>query len=423
MIIYIFIVLIFKKVNMKILFVHKSFPAQFKFLVSALALNPNNVVIFITEDAETEIRGVNKLVYDASKPISENYNPYSLNFDLAINQGIHVAAKAMALKERGIIPDVIIGFSGWGCSMFIKDVFPDVPFVCYCEWYLNPQGGVFDFDGEKLSIDARAKLRCDNAHVLTTLSLCDAGISPTNWQKQQFPKEYQNKIEVIPDGVDIDLFSPDENVKFKINGADLELTKKDEVITYAARGLEPCRGYPEFMKAVAILQKKRPNAHFVIAGQNEYFYSYKKSDEEKSKEVLETMFDINMDKVYFVGKLPYKEYAKLLQVSTVHVYLTYPFVLSWSFLDAMSTGCCIVASKTAPVQEVMQDNYNGLLVDFFDVNKLVDKIEYAIDNQNKMSEIRENARKTILEKYDLVDTIAKQMKFIDEVVNQFHTSS
>lgn len=423
MIIYILIVLIFKKVNMKILFVHKSFPGQFKFLVSALTLDHNNVVMFITEDAETEIKGVNKLVYDASKQINENYNPYSLNYDLAINQGIHVAAKAMALKERGIIPDVIMGFSGWGCSMFIKDVFPDVPFICYCEWYLNPEGGSLDFGGEKLSIDAKAKLRCDNAHVLTTLSLCDAGISPTNWQKQQFPKEYQNKIEVIPDGVDIDSFSPDENVKFKINGTDLELTKDDEVITYAARGLEPCRGYPEFMKAVAILQKKRPNAYFVIAGQNEYFYSYKKSDEDKSKEVLETMFDINMDKVYFVGKLPYKEYAKLLQVSTVHVYLTYPFVLSWSFLDAMSTGCCIVASDTAPVNEVMQDNYNGLLTDFFDVNKLADKIEYSLDNQNKMNEIRENARKTIIQKYDLVDTVARQIKFIDEVINKFRTSS
>lgn len=401
---------------MNILFIHRSFPGQFKYLAAALTLNPNNKIMFLTEDESTQIQGVNKIVHKLKTDNGKVYNPYTKNYDIAVSRALKTAEEAQALKESGFIPDVIYGFSGWGSSMFIKDVFPDVPFVCYCEWYLNPEGANLGFDGIPLGLKDRAKLRCDNSHVLTTLSLCDAGIAPTQWQKDQFPKDLREKITVIHDGVDVGLFEPNENVTFAVNDKNLELTRKNEIITYGTRGLEPTRGFPQFMEAVSILLKKRQNAHFIIAGDDSVHYSYRAENSYK-KQMLKK-FDIDLQRVHFVGTLPYNEYVKFLQISSCHVYLTYPFVLSWSILDAMSTGCCIVASNTAPVREVIKDNYNGLLTDFFNVNQLVEKIEYALDNKQKMQEIRQNARQLMLDKYDFIKLVPQQIKFLQSFINK-----
>lgn len=395
---------------MKILFVHRGFPGQFKYLAAALTLNPNNQIIFLTEDETGQIKGVNKIVHKVKTDNHKVHNHYTKQYDIAVERALKTAEQAEKLKNEGFIPDLIYGFSGWGSSMFIKDVFPEVPFICYCEWFLNPENSHLDFDGTKLALKDRAKLRCDNAHVLTTLSLCDGAISPTNWQKSQFPKELQNKITVIHDGVDVGLFEPNKDVKFIIKDKNLELTTNDEVITYGTRGLEPTRGFPQFMEAISILLKKRPNAHFVIAGDDTVCYSYRTESTYKKK-MLEK-FDIDLKRVHFVGTLPYNDYAKFLQVSSCHVYLTYPFVLSWSILDAMSAGCCIVGSNTQPVQEVIEDNYNGLLCEFFDVNQLVEKIEYTLGNKDKMVSIRNNARNLMLDKYDLLKTVPQQINFL-----------
>lgn len=396
--------------KMKILFVHRGFPGQFKYLAAALTLDPNNEIFFLTEDEIGSINGVNKIVHKVKTGTHEAYNSYSKNYDIAIERALETAEQAEILKNNGFKPDIIYGFSGWGSSMFIKDVFPDVPFICYCEWYLNPEGAHLGFDGTKLGLKERAKLRCDNAHVLTTLALCDGGISPTHWQKSQFPKEFQDKISVVHDGVDVGLFEPNKDVKFIIKDKNIELTTKDEVITYGTRGLEPTRGFPQFMEAVAKLLKKRPKAHFIIAGEDIVCYSHKTTGTYK-KQMLK-QFDIDLNRVHFVGTLPYNDYAKFLQVSSCHVYLTYPFVLSWSILDALSTGCLVVGSNTAPVTEVIEDNFNGLLAEFFNVNQLVEKIEYALENKDRMEEIRKNARQSMLDKYDLIRTVPQQIRFL-----------
>jgi glycosyltransferase involved in cell wall biosynthesis len=288
-----------------------------------------------------------------------------------------------------------------------------VPFVAYCEWYLNPTGANIGFDGTEISLEEKERLRCNNAHVLTTLAAADSAISPTQWQKEQFPKEFHHKISVIHDGVDTGLFAPDEIVKFTINN--VEFTKNDEVITYGTRGFEPTRGFPQFMEAAEKLLKKRPNAHILIAGENKVHYGAKNVD---YKALMLKNLDLDMNRVHFVGTLPYNEYKKFLQVSTVHVYLTYPFILSWSILDAMSTGCCLVASNTAPVLEVIEDNYNGLLTDFFNVDKIVEKIEYALENKEKMQQIRQNARQSVVEKYDLAKVVPLQLLALQKVKSE-----
>lgn len=406
---------------MKILFIHRSFPGQFKYLATFLSLDPNNTVLFLTEDEENQIQGIKKILYKTEKNEKQNCHPYLLNYESAVSHAISVSKKLTELKENGFIPDIIYGFSGWGSSMFVKDIFPDVPFLCYCEWFLNPETSNTKFEGKPITIEDIVRLRCNNSHVLTTLSLCDGGISPTSWQKNQFPKEFQDKIKVIHDGVDTGLFSPDDNVKFVVKEKNLEFTTQDEVITYGTRGFEPMRGFPEFMEAVAKLLKKRPHAHFLIAGDETVHYSPQKST--NYKELMLKKLDIDMNRVHFVGKLPYSEYKKFLQVSSVHVYLTYPFVLSWSILDAMSCGCCLVASNTTPVLEVIEDNYNGLLTDFFNIDKLVEKIEWALDNKNKTNAIRKNARQSVVEKFDLTKVLPQQIQAIKAVKNEIQEES
>lgn len=399
---------------MNILFIHRSFPGQFKYLAAALTLDPNNKVVFITEDEQNHIQGVNKILYKSE--VNNKQNKYLKVYDFAVSQALSVAKKAQELKDQGFIPDIIYGFLGWGCSMFIKEVFPDVPLLCYCEWYLNPEGAKLGFGGEALGLEDRMKLRCDNSHPLMTLSLCDGAIAPTQWQKNQFPKEFQDKIKVVHDGFDTGIFVPNEEAKFIVKDKNLELTTKDEIITYGTRGFEPCRGFPQFMEAVEVLLKKRPKAHFLIAGDDNVYYSERK--EKTYKTLMLEKLNLDMSRVHFVGTLPLKEYIKFLQVSSVHIYLTYPFVLSWSVFEAMSSGCCLVASNTAPVLDVVKDNYNGLLTDFFDVNQLAEKIEYALDNKEKMAAIRENARKTVVNEYDLTMSLYQHIQMIQNLVKK-----
>lgn len=399
---------------MKILFLHRSFPSQFKFLAIALSVDPNSSVMFITNDKETELDGITKYVYDVPDQGASDCHPYLKSFERDILHGQAAAKVALGLKKQGIKPDIIVGHS-WGTSLFIKEVFPDVPFICYFEWFNKTENSIADFDGKEptaiKTINEKAMLKCNNTRVLADLCNCDGAMSPTNWQKSQFPKEFQDKIKVIYDGVDTHLCKPDENASFLIKDKNLTLTAKDEVITYATRGLEPIRGFPQFMEAVEKLLVSRPNAHFVIAGKDAVTYG-QKLEKGTYKELMLSKFNIDLKRVHFVDKLPYEEYLKLLQISSVHIYLTYPFILSWSFIDAMSVGCCIVSSKTPPVMEVMEDNKNGLLVDFFNVGELVNKVEYALNHKAEMQVLRNNARQTIIEKYSMDICLPEQIMYI-----------
>lgn len=401
---------------MNILFIHKNFPSQFQYIAVVLANNPDNVVTAITNEGEKELDGVNKLVYKINRAACKNTHSYLQTYENALLHGQAVADVLSAMKKKGFKPDIIYGFNGWGSTMFVKDIFPDVPLLSYCEWFYNAEGADIGFNGQNLNEDERAKLRCRNSHFLIDLYSCDACISPTQWQKSQFPKEFHEKIRVIHDGIDIDHCVPDKNAKFIVKGKSLELTAQDEVITYGTRGMEPYRGFPQFMEAAEQLLNKRPNAHFVIAGHDKVFYG-QKPEKGTYKELMLKKLNLDMKRVHFVGGLSLIDYIKLLQISSVHVYLTYPFVLSWSILDAMSAGCCIVASNTQPVLEVMQDNYNGLLVDFFNVNQLVEKIEYALNNKNEMQIIRDNARKTVVENYSLMKLLPQQINYIKSLIH------
>lgn len=425
---------------MNILFIHRSFPAQFKYLATELAKKNN--VVFITNSPTYEIDGIKKILY---KPQQPKFNDEYLNgYELAIEHGKAAAEEAKKLKRQGFIPDVIYGHSGWGVTMFMKDIFPNVPLICYFEWFCNADGADTGFDGTIITEEQRAGLRCSNSQVLIDLYSCDAGISPTNWQKNQFPKEFHNKIQVINDGIDTEFFKPDNNAKFLIKDkSDValvearnleichceegqspdvatlkkELTANDEVITYGTRGMEPYRGFPQFLQAVEKLLKIRPNLQVVIAGDDRVYY---RGQLEKGtyKELMIEKLDLDLERVHFVGGLPYTEYLNLLQISSAHIYLTVPYVLSWSVLEAMSVGCCVVSSNTKPVIEVIKDDYNGLLADFYDIEGIVQKILYALDNKEKMKTIKDNARKTIIENYEVKKVLSQHTNFLKSIIKK-----
>lgn len=403
---------------MKILFLHKNFPAQFIHLLHELAKDAENEIYFITANNFTEVQGVKKLVYvvDNQSPcLNYSDSGYTLFFEDTVLHGQAASRVAQELKESGFVPDIIYGHS-WGTTMFMKDIFPDVPLICYFEWFYNIEGGDIQFDGRMLSETGKSKVRCRNPHLLMDLCSCDAGVTPTNFQKSQFPKEFLHKIKVMHDGINTDYCEPNPQAKFVVKDKGIEFGVDDEVITYATRGMEPYRGFPQFMMAVEKLLKKRPNAHFIIAGEDKTFYGAK-LDMTTYKDFMLSKLDIDLNRVHFVGPLPFDEYVNLLQVSSAHVYLTYPFVLSWSILDAMSCGACVVASKTPPVVEVIKNNHNGLLFDFYNVDQQIEKIEYVLDNQEKIPQIRKNARQTILDNYSLKKIMPMQLEFIKSFIN------
>lgn len=396
---------------MKFLFSHRNFPAQFRHIISELGKNPENEVIFLCNAPNSfEINGVKKVLYKLKRNVPRNCHRYLRQYEESIIHGQAAAERLIQLKNSGFVPDIIYSHA-WGNSMFFKDIFPDVPLINYCEWYYNSTGADVGFDGIMPDYDEKAKIRCNNSQFLQDLISADKITCPTLWQKSQFPKIFQNKIEVIHDGIDTEYFVPNPDTVFEIPNSDVVLSSSDEILTYATRGMEPYRGFPQFMEIADRLLQKRPNLQVVIAGEDRVCYGPKLTNG-TYKELMLKHLNLDLSRVHFTGGIPYKDYRRLLQISSVHCYLTYPFVLSWSMLEAMATGCLIVASKTQPVEEVIKDKKNGFLVNFYDIDEFEKTIEYALNRKDKMQRIKENARKTIVEKYDLNKLLPRHIEIL-----------
>jgi glycosyltransferase involved in cell wall biosynthesis len=320
----------------------------------------------------------------------------------------------LALKSQGFVPDLVYGHSGWGPTLFVKDVFPDSKLMCYFEWFYWAHGSDADFDpADPLSPDDEAKIRVKNAPILMDLYSCDWGLSPTKWQKSQFPHEFQRKMSAMHDGVDTEFFKPNPGAKLVL--PNLDLSGADEVVTYVSRGMEPYRGFPEFIESIAYLQEKRPNCHVVVVASERVCYGKSLPNGQTYKEQMLAKVPLDMSRVHFVGTLPYGQYLKVLQASDAHIYLTRPFVLSWSMIESMSTGCVVVGSDTAPVREVIRDGENGFLVDFFSPKQIADRVHDILEHPTRMAHIRDNARKTVLENYAHSVLLPRHIELMQEV--------
>ncbi|HZN85771.1 MAG TPA: glycosyltransferase, partial [Burkholderiales bacterium] len=317
----------------------------------------------------------------------------------------------LELRKGGFVPDVICAHPGWGEALYLKEVFPEAKLLNFYEFYYGARGSDLGFDPEfPTSFDDRFKVPTRNATHLLSLASGDWGVSPTHWQREQFPPVWRAMISVVHDGIETRLVKPDPRAVLKLEKQRLELSRKDEVITYVSRNLEPYRGFHIFMRALPEILKRRPRATVLIIGGDEVSYGRKPTKGKTWREVMmaEVGGALDMSRVHFTGKVPYGQFLQLLQISSVHVYLTVPFVLSWSLLEAMAAGCLIVASGTQPVREAMDDGVNGLLVDFLSPAQVAARVEEALVNQDRLQPLRERARQTVVERYDLLSVCLPQ---------------
>jgi glycosyltransferase involved in cell wall biosynthesis len=383
------------------LFIHQNFPGQYVHAAKHFAAAGDQVV-FITQQRERQLDGVRKLVY-APPRRPAGLNPFVSEFNTAVENGLAVARICDELKRNGFTPDLVAGHNGWGEILYVKDCWPSVPLLGYFEFFYRPYNSDLDFDPEFPPAPTDAmRLRTRNSINLLGLETADWGQTPTQFQRDLYPEKFRRGISIIHEGIDTAVVHPEASTRLWLSGG-LSLSRNDLVITYSARNLEPYRGFHTFMRTLPTLLERHPTARVLIVGGNEVSYGRRPEGAPtwRQKMLAELEGQLDLSRVHFLGRLNYPQYLAMLQISTVHVYLTYPFVLSWGLLEAMSAGCTVVASRTPPVEEVMRDGENGYLVDFFDRDALADRVSEALLQRDRQDKIREAARQTVIERFDL----------------------
>jgi glycosyltransferase involved in cell wall biosynthesis len=356
---------------MRVLVIHQNFPGQFGHLVKTWAQRPGWDVRALGSEKAPGLPGFDGLLrYRLARAPLPNQHAYLRQMEAATLHGQAAVRAMQQLKNKGFSPDVIVAHPGWGETLYAKDVFPHARLIHLCEWYYNADGADLGFDPEfPPSFDDRARIRTWNALHTLNLTNCDTAISPTQWQRSQHPEIFQPKITVQHEGIATHTLSPNPKAAITTPSG-VVLKAGDPIITYVARNLEPYRGFHIFMRALERIQQAHPTCHAVIVGGDGVSYGQRPKDATNWREQMLKEVTLNPARTHFVGTLPYAQYLRVLQVSAAHVYLSYPFVLSWSLLEAMACGAPIVASNTAPVHEVLRDADNARLVEFFDVQAL-----------------------------------------------------
>ncbi len=400
----------------KFLFIHQNFPGQFVHVAAELARLGHEVVALGIKGRP--VPGVKYLRYLPKAPSKVSEVEASIDFETKIVRGTACAQVMAKLKNDGFTPDVIVAHPGWGESLFCKDVWPEARLVMFAEFFYRADGTDYNFDPEFTtdSLAGRVRLRIKNTVHLHALHAADAVYSPTEWQKSQLPGEYLPKTRVIFDGIDTAVVQPEPKAFIHLKRENLKLTATDEVITFVNRNLEPYRGFHVFMRALPEIMRQRPKAHVLIVGRDEVSYGAMPKNGKNWREVMlaEVGAQLPMTRVHFLGGLDYKDYLRVMQVSSCHVYLTYPFVLSWSCLEAMSCAKVVVASGTPPVREVIEHGKTGLLFDFFDVAALSRQVIGVLENPEGFAHLGATARQRVIERYDLkTRCLPELLKLID----------
>ncbi len=399
----------------KILFLHTNFPAQYLRLMPYLKADGSfdlRAGTLVENKRRVEIPHVRFKQHRQAQP---NIHPALTRTENAILTGQAAYSALHAFKRDNWVPDVICAHSGFGAGLFAKDVFPNAKYLAYHEWYFN--GGLSD-DGQPVDSDNHDSLvrgRLANIPFLVDLASMDRGLTPTRYQHSQFPAVFQPHIQVLHDGVDTDFYVPSSSTTVNLASGG-SLTQDDEVITYVARGMEPYRGFPQFMEAVSKVQKRNPNVHTIVVGQDRVAYGSRRKDGQTFKEYALKSLDLDMSRIHFPGLVDFETLRGIFRISSVHVYLTAPFVLSWSMIEAMSTGCVILGSDTAPVQEVIRDGENGFLVDLLDSDKIAERILDIVKNKASLAEVRRKARETILLNYDAKNMLSCHRQMIVDLL-------
>lgn len=408
---------------MKILFIHQNFPGQFKHLAPELVARGHDVrcVTLRVKDLG-EWQGVKLYPYAIKRKPAQGLHPWLVDFETKVLRAEACYAACRQLRDEAeFTPDVIVAHPGWGESMFLRDLWPTARIGLYGELYyaLSDTDTNFDPEFPKAVVDTESiRLRLKNLNNSMHRQTVDAMISPTQYQASTFPEEFQDLITVVHDGIDTKEVAPNPEAQLALEDGSV-LTANDEVITFVNRNLEPYRGYHVFMRALPDLLKQRPNARVLIVGGDEVSYGSQPPKGTTWKqiyidEVRGRISTPNWERVHFLGKVPYDKFLSMLQISRAHVYLTYPFVLSWSLLEAMAIGAPIIASDTPPVAEVIKHGETGRLFPFFEGERMVEEICTVLEDAEMRASLAAASRAFATENYDLQSRcLPRQLAWID----------
>ncbi|MCQ4253833.1 glycosyltransferase [Stutzerimonas stutzeri] len=388
---------------MKILFVHQNFPGQFKHLFT-YCRNRGDDVAALGEKQTRATADAGAVRYELTRGNTPGIHPWAQEFESKVIRGEAAAQAAQRLKDTGFEPDVIFAHPGWGEALLLKAIFPKARLICLMEYFYRPEGFDMGFDPEfsRPGIEEQARLLGKNANLLLAMEAMDYGVSPTPFQTSTMPNWVKGKLRVIHEGVDTALCKPDAQAVIELPDRGVSVRAGDEVLTFVVRNLEPVRGYHIFMRALPEIMARRPNLKvFIVGGDGVSYGSRPESGSYRARYLSEVAACLDPKRVFFLGKVPHNIFVRLMQVTRCHVYLTYPFVLGWSVLEAMSCGALVVGSRTAPVTDVIKDHDNGLLVDFFDTEGLAAKVCEVLENPKAFESLRRRARETVLERFDL----------------------
>jgi glycosyltransferase involved in cell wall biosynthesis len=399
---------------MRILLVHRNFPGQFRYLAPQL-IKAGHKVGVLTWEENPNPQPLPHMKYPNTlgpmKGIGDTYNEYA-------KLGASAAKVAWEYRKKtGEVPDVVFGIINWGETLFLKEVWPEARHLGYAEFMYQTRGADTGFDPEFSRDDFAGRVRVlgRRAHLMQAALQADALMSPTRWQASTFPAELQSKMHVIHDGVDTDRIAPLPMASFRVPDGPI-LRMGDEVLTFVNRNLEPYRGYHILMRALPKIMAARPDLHVVMVGGEGPGYGPVPAADKSWKQFMHEELGDRVDwkRLHYTGRIPYEDLLNLLRVGRAHAYLTYPFVLSWSMMEAMSLGCMVVGSATKPVMELIEDGVTGRLVDFFDVEGWADTLIDVLANPEKHAPMREAARRHIVDNYDLkTRCLPRLMQFVE----------
>ena len=392
---------------MNILFVHQNMPGQYRELVQWLAAQGGHRIYFLTQRRDApKIDGVETRVYQKHRVPAKDAYGLSKVWEDATGSGFGAALAVRKIEaDEGFRPDIVIGHVGWGELTFFKQVWADVPIIGFFEYYYNLTGGLVGFDPEETVHDhAPFLMQARNAVPLANIETVDQGHTPTYWQRDRFPQSFHDRMYVCHDGIRTDLLLPDPDASLELARLDQPLTRKDEVLTFVARNLERARGYHMFMRALPRIMRERPEARVIIVGGNENSYGGKGAGAKGLRAEMEAEVgkELDWDRLHFLGRVPYGHYKRIVQLSRCHLYLTMPFVLSWSMLESMSMGATIVGSDVEPVREVITHGENGLLVDFHDKEAIAAQVIEVLADPERFAPLGAAARDHVVKEYDFL---------------------
>lgn len=402
---------------MHILFVHKNFPAQFGHIAGHLIKAKGYRCSFVSETPPGIVAGIHKIQYKPQGGAVEQSLYYSRTFDNAIGHtaGIYQALKPLVHQVR---PDLIVGHSGFGSTLFLPELYPGAPIINYFEYFYHPHNSDMDFRPEWPVMEADVlRSRARNAMILLDLEYCAAGYSPTEFQASLMPAAYRDKVRVLHDGIDTDFWQ--RRVPAERTVGKYKFAPDARLVTYVSRGFESMRGFDIFMRAAKKIYTANPKVIFLIVGSDRVAYGgdLKFIQEKTFREHVLKQDDYDLNRLLFLGPVPPAELARIFSLSDLHIYLTVPFVLSWSLLNALACGCTVLASDTAPVREFIRDGETGLLQNFFDVEGLAHAALEVLKDPEAYRHLGRAGEQLIREHYSLAQIIPRMTAFYEDVAN------